>query len=76
MKGNRLKFNFLPAASRTWGGMFVAAALMFTVGCGTGELVQYLPEGVEYLGFDPNEAYLRVARRLHGRFVLQRSSRT
>lgn len=37
------------------------------VGCGTGELVQYLPEGVEYLGFDPNEAYLRVARRLHGR---------
>jgi SAM-dependent methyltransferase len=35
------------------------------IGCGTGNLVPYLP-GTEYLGFDPSPEYVAAARSLHG----------
>ena len=35
------------------------------IGCGTGNLVPYLP-GTEYVGFDPSPEYIAVARSLHG----------
>jgi SAM-dependent methyltransferase len=36
------------------------------IGCGTAQIVQYLPE-VEYLGLDTNPTYIAFARRRYGR---------
>lgn len=36
------------------------------VGCGTGALAPYLPEGVHYLGIDSNPAYIRQAQQRCG----------
>jgi SAM-dependent methyltransferase len=36
------------------------------VGCGPGDLLAHLPDGVRYVGFDASEAYLRAARRRFG----------
>jgi SAM-dependent methyltransferase len=36
------------------------------VGCGTGELLAYMPQGVTYVGFDPCSQYLEQARRTFG----------
>lgn len=33
------------------------------IGCGTGDILQYLPHHVSYVGFDRNEAYIEAARR-------------
>jgi SAM-dependent methyltransferase len=41
------------------------------IGCGTGELVEFLPE-TDYVGFDASEEYVQAARSRHGgrgRFV-------
>jgi SAM-dependent methyltransferase len=43
-----------------------AGTRLLDIGCGTGELVRYLPAGVDYLGYDPNPAYVTQARRRHG----------
>jgi SAM-dependent methyltransferase len=56
--------------ARRW---FVAEVLkpragqrLLDIGCGTGSLLDDLPEGVEYLGLDFNAGYLDAARRRHG----------
>lgn len=36
------------------------------VGCGTGALAPYLPQGVDYLGIDSNPAYIRQAQQRYG----------
>lgn len=33
------------------------------VGCGTGDVLSFLPDAVTYLGFDPSEPYIREASR-------------
>ena len=33
------------------------------IGCGTGDILQYLPHHVSYVGFDRNAAYIEAARR-------------
>jgi SAM-dependent methyltransferase len=37
-------------------------ARLLDVGCGTGSLLDYLPRGVDYVGFDLNAAYIAEAR--------------
>jgi SAM-dependent methyltransferase len=41
-------------------------ARLLDVGCGTGSLLDTLPAGVEYVGYDSNPAYIDVARRKYG----------
>jgi SAM-dependent methyltransferase len=46
---------------------FVAAAipdggLIIDIGCGTAEVLNYLPPNVEYIGFDRSQGYLNKAR--------------
>ena len=36
------------------------------VGCGTGDVLEHLPPGVHYVGFDISEAYIDLARRRFG----------
>ncbi len=36
------------------------------LGCGPGTIVGLLPQGVDYVGVDLSEAYIRAARRRHG----------
>jgi len=43
-----------------------AGARVLDVGCGTGALLEYLPAGVDYTGFDLNPAYIEAARTRHG----------
>lgn len=40
--------------------------IILDIGCGTGEIVPYLPDGVHYFGFDLSEPYIRAARQRHG----------
>lgn len=55
-----------------WRRRFATAAIVpalvegdavLDVGCGTGELLQWLPSYVEYHGFDRNESYIATAKR-------------
>jgi len=46
--------------------------LLLDVGCGTGEISRYLPEGVRYIGVDMSSKYIDQAKARHGdrgRFV-------
>jgi 2-polyprenyl-3-methyl-5-hydroxy-6-metoxy-1,4-benzoquinol methylase len=43
-----------------------AGARVLDVGCGTGELLAYLPEGVDYHGWDISAAYIDAARQRFG----------
>jgi SAM-dependent methyltransferase len=36
------------------------------IGCGPGHIVKYLPRGVDYIGFDLDERYIRYAERQFG----------
>ncbi len=36
------------------------------IGCGTGRLLEYLPSGVQYTGFDISEKYIESAQRRYG----------
>jgi SAM-dependent methyltransferase len=45
------------------------------IGCGTGAILDYLPAGVEYIGYDSNPRYVEDARRRHtgrGQFLCAR----
>jgi SAM-dependent methyltransferase len=46
---------------RPWDG-----ARLLDAGCGTGLLLDDLPSGIEYVGFDANEKYIEEARRRYG----------
>jgi SAM-dependent methyltransferase len=51
-----------------------AGQRVLDIGCGTGDLVPYLP-GTVYVGFDASPIYIAAARSLHGdrgRFICQR----
>jgi len=37
------------------------------IGCGTGVLLNYLPKGVEYYGFDMHKVYINYAKRKFGK---------
>lgn len=39
---------------------------LLDIGCGTGELVSYLPANVHYLGFDLSQDYINSARERYG----------
>jgi SAM-dependent methyltransferase len=42
------------------------------IGCGPGALLNYLPNSIEYIGFDRNEAYIARAKKVHvqrGEFI-------
>ncbi len=39
---------------------------LLDIGCGTAELLPYLPEGLDYVGFDLSQAYIDAARRKYG----------
>lgn len=36
------------------------------IGCGTAELLAFLPDDVEYVGYDPSEEYIAHARQFYG----------
>ena len=36
------------------------------IGCGTGSILDHLPAGIEYVGYDLNPRYIELARRQHG----------
>ncbi len=40
--------------------------LLVDVGCGTGEMLDFLPAGVRYVGFDLSQRYIDAARRRYG----------
>jgi len=45
---------------------------VFDIGCGPGHIVEYIPEGIEYVGFDTDSGYIEFANRrfgARGRFV-------
>lgn len=41
-------------------------AYVIDIGCGTGEILPYLPSGVRYVGFDLSEHYIESARKRYG----------
>ncbi len=43
-----------------------AGTRVLDIGCGTGELLAYLPEGVDYHGWDISAAYIAAARQRFG----------
>jgi SAM-dependent methyltransferase len=50
-------------------GEFIRPTLgwkILDIGCGTAELLTFLPEGVEYVGYDPSEEYIAHARNRYG----------
>lgn len=53
----------------------VCGTRLLDVGCGAASLLHYLPEHIDYVGYDLNSAYIEAARRsygLRGRFVVAR----
>ena len=43
-------------------GRLAAGAVVVDVGCGTAKILDYLPNGIQYIGLDRNEQYLESAR--------------
>ncbi len=53
----------------------VPGTRILDIGCGTGAILGYLPEGVDYVGYDLNPRYIEEARRKYpgrGRFFCAR----
>lgn len=43
------------------------------IGCGTGNIINYLPTDIEYIGYDPSDKYIKQARKSfadRGKFVV------
>lgn len=40
--------------------------ILLDIGCGTAELIPYLPADIEYVGFDLSSQYIEAARRRYG----------
>ncbi len=60
----------VPAARIRWVKDFLKpfpGARILDIGCGTAELLRYLPEDVDYTGFDMSEAYIDSARKRFGK---------
>jgi|KBSMisStandDraft_5_1062788.scaffolds.fasta_scaffold76219_3 SAM-dependent methyltransferase len=52
---------------------------IFDIGCGPGHIVEHVPEGIEYVGFDTDAGYIEFANRRFGRrgtFVAREFDRT
>lgn len=63
--------------ARTW-VKAEAPMRVLDIGCGPASLLDHLPDGVDYHGFDENPAYIEAARRRHrgrGRFWQARVER-
>ncbi len=43
-----------------------AGQRILDIGCGPGDVLEYLPDGVEYLGVDHNQGYIEAARKRFG----------
>ena len=41
-------------------------ARVLDIGCGTGQILEYLPESIEYVGYDLNPSYIARARDAYG----------
>lgn len=44
-----------------------SGARILDIGCGTGVILDHLPEDVEYVGYDLNPRYIALAQKRHGR---------
>jgi len=45
---------------------FEGAEKVVDMGCGPGGMLDYLPRGINYVGFDLNEKYIKTARQAYG----------
>jgi len=43
-----------------------SALRMLDIGCGTAEILEFLPEDLDYVGFDASEAYIKHAKQRFG----------
>lgn len=58
-----------PSAQRAFVEEFVpvrSGSRILDIGCGTGWILEYLPEGVEYVGYDLNPKYIASAQSQYG----------
>lgn len=75
-----LEFADIYHASQTVGGFFGArlkafhdyldfdgVRRIFDIGCGPGHIIQYIPKGIDYIGFDIDRRYIESANRRFGR---------
>jgi SAM-dependent methyltransferase len=52
---------------------------LLDIGCGTGNILGYLPENIEYTGFDANHQYIEAAQKRYGHratFICERINTT
>lgn len=57
MGAHRVRYQFSTTFIRAYPG-----SRLLDIGCGTAQILEYLPEGVDYWGYDINPAYIAAAR--------------